>query len=182
MVWTVTAVLATFLMLNWAIVRACAPLVWIGPLLGVPFLRVWFWSPHFHLVWFFTPHQVLAGTASKGQSLASHACPCNQAVLMGSIPVQGQAEVEHWGMPSPGVCWGFLVFFFSFFGSKQFPIICPQGMSFSSCFWAETAYLQQGDSSPSPAQICPYPCRISSICRDNGRWRHRQDWRCWLIY
>lgn len=156
-------------MLIWTIVRARVPSVGIGPLLGLPFLRVWFWSPCFHLVCFFTPHQVQAGTASRGQSLAAHACPCAQAVQTGSVPVQGQAEVEHWDMSCPG----------GFFLLRAVSYHLPTGhMSFSSCCWAETAHLQQGDYSPSPPQICPYPCRTSSIRRNNGRWRNRQDWRC----
>lgn len=71
-------------------------------------------------------------------------------------------------------CWGFL-----FWLQAKKPLQLPIGhVSFSSCCWAGTAHLQQGDQSPSPTQICPYPCRISSICRDNGRWGYRQDWRC----
>ena len=67
---------------------------------------------------FFVLHQVRAGTASRGRSLAAHAHAHAQGVQTGSVPMQGWAEVEHWGMPCPGA---------PLFGSRQLPAICPQG-------------------------------------------------------
>ena len=65
---------------------------------------------------FFILQQVRAGTASRGRSPAAHAHA--QGVQTGSVPMQGWAEVEHWGMPCPGA---------PLFGSRQLPAICPQG-------------------------------------------------------
>lgn len=84
-------------------------------------------------------------------------------------------------MPRSFVCLFVCCFFVGFFLQAVPYHLLTRHMSFSSCCWAVT-HLQLGDHSLSPAQICPYPCRISGICRDNGRWRTRGDWRCWLIY
>lgn len=104
-------------MLIWTTVRARVPSVGIGPLLGLPFLRVWFWSLCFHLVCFVTPHQVQAGTASRGQSLLPTPVPVPRLCKQAAFLCKGR---QKW---NTGACHAQEVFFYS----EQFPIICPQG-------------------------------------------------------
>lgn len=152
-VWSLTALLATFLMLNWAMARASVPSVWIGPLLGLPLLSL-ILAPMLSFGVLQCPH--IRWTLPAGASpwlpmpvpvtrLCQQCHSCARAGRSGTLGQAVPGSLLGCFLFCLGV-WGLGFFgggFLSLFWLQTVPYHLPTGhMSFSPCCWAEIAHLQ----------------------------------------